>query len=232
MITPAGEHPLRPGRRAALLAGAAWPLAPLWAGLAPAAAHAAEARPVPLPAVSEGPFYPSERWRAARRRDWDADLTRVDGAAAPARGEHLALALRVVDSRGRAVDAHTLEIWQCDAAGQYHHARTESEAGERDTGFQGFGAARTAADGSVLLRTIRPVPYPGRTPHIHVKLLAPGGRSEWTSQLFLAGESGNPRDFLYRRLDEAERRALTLSLVPAQGDGLRWRSTHTLVLPG
>jgi protocatechuate 3,4-dioxygenase beta subunit len=194
-------------------------------------AHAASAGPVPLPSVSEGPFYPAERWRLARRADWDADLTRVAGSAELARGEHLALALCVVDARGRAVDGHTLEIWQCDAAGQYHHARTEREAGSRDAGFQGFGAARTGADGSVLLRTIRPVPYPGRTPHIHVKLLAPGGRGEWTSQLFVAGDAGNTRDFLFRQLDEPERQALSLALAPAQGEGLRWRAAHTLVLP-
>jgi protocatechuate 3,4-dioxygenase, beta subunit len=137
-----------------------------------------------------------------------------------------------VDARGRAVDGHTLEIWQCDAAGHYHHARTEREAAQRDAGFQGFGAARTASDGSALLRTIRPIPYPGRTPHIHLKLLAPGGRSEWTSQLFISGDAGNARDFLYRQLEDTERGAVSLNLAAATGDGLRWRAAHTLVLPG
>jgi protocatechuate 3,4-dioxygenase beta subunit len=216
--------------RQGLAAAVAWIGLPLW--------HTARAQAAatPLPAVSEGPFYPAERWRLARGRDWDADLTQVAGIATAARGEHLALLLRVVDIRGRAVDGHTIEIWQCDAAGQYHHARTEGSAGDRDPGFQGFGAARTAADGSVRLRTIKPVPYPGRTPHIHVKLLAPGGRGEWTSQLFVAGTAASDRDFLWRQLGVDERRALAIALepapVPGQQAGLRWQSTHTLVLPG
>jgi protocatechuate 3,4-dioxygenase beta subunit len=209
---------------AALAAAAAAPA--LWRP-----ARAAAGPSTVLPAVSEGPFYPAERWRLARRLDWDADLTRVAGVASPARGEHLALTLRWVDARGRPLDGYSLEIWQCDAAAQYHHARTEGQAAARDAGFQGFGAARTAADGSVALRTIRPVAYPGRTPHIHLKLLAPGGRGEWTSQLFIAGEAGNGSDFLYRQLDATQRRAVTLTLQPAHDDGLRWQAAHTLVLP-
>ena len=105
-----------------------------------------------------------------------------------------------------------------------------SEAGSYDPGFQGFGAARTGADGLSSFRSIRPVPYPGRTPHIHVKLRH-ASFGEFTSQLFVAGDPGNARDFLWRQLDSAGRQALALQLQPASDGGLRWQARHVLTLP-
>ena len=75
-------------------------------------------------------------------------------------------------------------------------------AGGFDDGFQGLGAARADAQGRLRFRTIRPVPYPGRTPHIHVTLRH-ASFGELTSQLFVAGDAGNERDFLWRSLGEA-----------------------------
>jgi protocatechuate 3,4-dioxygenase beta subunit len=100
-----------------------------------------------------------------------------------------------------------------------------------DTGFQGLGACRTDADGWVRFRTIKPVAYPGRTPHIHVKLRH-AGFGETTSQLFIAGDAGNARDFLWRSLDPEDRSALEMALRAAAADsGLRWQVRHRLVLP-
>jgi protocatechuate 3,4-dioxygenase beta subunit len=194
---------------------------------APALARAARV----LPPMTDGPFYPPRRWRQtfADGGDWDADLTRTAGVG-PARGEHLALMLAVADSRGRAIDDAEVEIWQCDALAAYRHPSVRADAGQFDPGFQGFGAARTGTDGSLRLRTIRPVPYPGRTPHIHVKLRH-ASFGELTSQLFVAGDPGNARDFLWRRLDAGEQAALAMTLSPAEGDGLRWQARHTLVVP-
>ena len=72
-----------------------------------------------LPAMTDGPFYPSLAYRA-RALDWDADLTTVRGSAPDgqplpkARGEHLDLHGAVRDGAGRAVDGAEVEIWQCD----------------------------------------------------------------------------------------------------------------------
>lgn len=178
--------------------------------------------------MTDGPFYPPLRWRRLRT-DWDADLTRVE-AAAPAQGEHLALALQVADRDGRVIDGVEVEIWQCDALAVYHHPQVRTDAGAFDAGFQGFGRAPTDAQGGVRFRTIRPVPYPGRTPHIHVKLRHPSF-GEISSQLFVAGDPGNARDFLWRRLAPADQEALALQLVPASGEGLRWQARHAIVLP-
>jgi protocatechuate 3,4-dioxygenase beta subunit len=180
-----------------------------------------------LPPMTDGPFYPPRRWRG--EGDWDADLTRT-GTQPAARGEHLALQLAVADTRGRVIDGCEVEIWQCDALAAYRHPAVRAEPGNHDPGFQGFGAARTAGSGELRFRTIRPVPYPGRTPHIHVKLRH-ASFGELTSQLFVAGDPGNAGDFLWRRLDADEQAQLALRLEPATGDGLRWQARHVLTVP-
>ena len=183
--------------------------------------------------MTDGPVYPPAAYRA-RGTDGDADLTTVrgfdpDGRALPrARGEHLDLRGAVLDGDGRLVDGAEVEIWQCDAYGSYRHPRG---AGERvDAGFQGFGSTRSDARGVYRFRTIRPVPYPGRTPHIHVKLRHPAF-GEVTSQLFVAGEPGNASDFLYRSLDEAERKDVELRLQkPAAGEPVAWVAERDLIV--
>lgn len=191
------------------------------------------ARAAGLPAMTEGPFYPPPDWRA-RQLDWDADLTRVDraGAGTPARasGEWLDFGGQVLDARGRAVDGAEVEIWQCDVFGSYRHPRG---AGSRvDDAFQGFGATRSDAQGRYRFRTIRPAPYPGRTPHIHVRLRHPAW-GELTSQLFVTGDPGNARDFLYRRLSAADRAAAEMTLQrAAAGDAVVWTAERTLVVGG
>ena len=137
----------------------------------------------------------------------------------------------MVDGRGRLIDAAEVEIWQCDALAAYRHPGVRAEAGRFDPGFQGFGAARSDARGESRFRTIRPVPYPGRTPHIHVKLRH-ASFGELTSQLFLEGDPGNARDFLWRQLGEADRVAVAMRLQPAAADsGLKWQARHALVVP-
>jgi protocatechuate 3,4-dioxygenase, beta subunit len=187
-----------------------------------------------LPPMTDGPFYPTRRWREAgpfAAGGWDADLTQVAGRDGRARGEHLDLALQVVDTDGRVVDGAEIEIWQCDAMAVYRHPRDRIEPGQFDPGFQGFGAAGAGSDGVVRFRTIRPVPYPGRTPHIHVKLRHVSF-GELSSQLFVDGDPGNARDFLWRRLDAEAQAALAMTLQPATpGGGLRWAVRHRLVVP-
>jgi protocatechuate 3,4-dioxygenase beta subunit len=135
----------------------------------------------------------------------------------------------VLDADGRAVDGAEVEIWQCDAYGSYRHPRG---AGERvDVGFQGFGSTRSDTRGVYRFRTIRPVPYPGRTPHIHVKLRHPTF-GEVTSQLFLAGEARNAGDVLWRQLDDAERKEVELRLQkPAAGETVAWVAERDLIVP-
>jgi protocatechuate 3,4-dioxygenase, beta subunit len=195
----------------------------------------------PLARMTDGPFYPPAAWRA-NWGDEDADLTQVrrDGKVFTARGEPLQLVAEVADTRGRRIDAATVEIWQCDSLGHYRHPNVAAEPGRFDPGFQGFGMARSNGDGFVQLRTIKPVPYPGRTPHIHLKLRH-ASFGELTTQLFVAGEPGNARDFLWRSLRAEDRTALEMSLLPAGiqnrragedgGSGTRWATQVLLTVP-
>ena len=162
-----------------------------------------------LPPMTDGPFYPWDCLPRPRSLDWDADLTNVRGRAPdgqptpPARGEHLDLHGVVRDGNGRTIDGAEIEIWQCDAFGSYRHPRG---AGDRvDVGFQGFGATRSDARGGYAFAPSGRCRTLGRTPHIHVKLRH-ASFGELTSQLFVAGEPGNPGDFLYRGLSDNERK--------------------------
>lgn len=100
-----------------------------------------------------------------------------------------------------------MEIWQCDASGRYLHPGDQGQR-PRDAAFQAFGHDVTAADGHYRFRTIRPVPYPGRTPHIHVKAIAPG--LELTTQFYIADDPRNAADFLWRRMSPAEAQAVSM----------------------
>jgi protocatechuate 3,4-dioxygenase, beta subunit len=211
----------------------------LAAGLAaltglPAAPALASSRRT-LPDMTDGPFYPPARWRerGPLAGDWDADLTRVErgGTLARARGEYLGLQAVVADDQGRLIDGAQVEFWQCDALQHYTHPDVARTTGRFDPGFQGFGTVRSARDGTLSLRTIRPVAYPGRTPHIHVKLRH-ASFGELTTQLFVAGEPGNERDFLWRRLAADAQALVAMSLQPAPaGGGVQWLARQALVVP-
>ena len=84
---------------------------------------------------------------------------------------------------------------------------------ERDPNFQGYGVARTDAAGAFHFRTIKPIAYPGRTSHIHVRVQAPGA-SAFATQLYLADDPGNRRDFLFSRMSAEDQAALTLKFEP------------------
>jgi protocatechuate 3,4-dioxygenase beta subunit len=164
----------------------------------------------PTPAQTEGPFYPVEI-----PRDSDFDLLR-NGNLDYARGRPAWLEGGVTDLRGKPVAGAQVEIWQCDESGHYHHP---GDSGKADPAFQGFGRMTVGADGRYRFRTIRPAPYSGRAPHIHVKVKL-AGRELLTTQLYVEGDPHNQRDFLWRNLGEEGRRAVTVPFI-AGADGLR-----------
>lgn len=163
------------------------------------------------PSQTEGPFYP-----VALPADADADLLRNGTRAAYGFGQPAWVAGQVMDLDGRALAGAQVEIWQCDHQGRYHHPRDGGAASED---FQGFGRVQVGADGRYRFRTIRPVPYTGRTPHIHVKVRL-GRRELLTTQFYVEGDPGNARDGIWRRLSPADRAAVTMPFV-AGADGLQ-----------
>jgi protocatechuate 3,4-dioxygenase beta subunit len=162
---------------------------------------------MPTPRQTEGPFYPTEL-----PADDDSDLVKVESAVREAGGDILALRGTVLDRNARPLAGLRVEIWQCDANGVYLHRRSHN-FDLRDGGFQGFGHAVTDTTGGFAFRTIVPVPYPGRTPHIHVKLLD-NGSEILTTQLYRAGFAQNESDGLFRRLSPEEQQAVSMTLAP------------------
>ena len=157
---------------AAIAAGAArWLLPP---------AHAQGSALAPTPRDAEGPFYPR-----TFPADVDADLTRVTGRPGVARGTPLLLSGRVLGTDGKPLAGATLELWQCDADGTYHHV---GASGPQDDDFQGYGRTIADADGAWAFTTIRPVPYGGRPAHLHFRISHQRSR-RLTTQLYLKGES-------------------------------------------
>lgn len=167
---------------------------------------AAEA--VLTPRQAAGPFYPVEL-----PLDSDNDLVRVAGRSRPAEGIVTHIFGEVLDRGGRPLRGARVEIWQCDARGRYHHPA--DRGGRADPDFQGFGAMTTGTDAAFRFRTIRPVAYPGRAPHIHFAIRA-SGMAPFTTQMYMEGEPLNARDGLFNRIRDPQARASVLvALRPA-----------------
>lgn len=190
-------------RRRAVVAGTAVALA---AALTPAVVRAATL--VATPRQTPGPFYPR-----TLPLDRDNDLLRVDGQTAQAAGTPTHIAGRVLTEDGRPVRGAMVELWQCDAKGIYHHPL--DRRGPADAGFQGYGSTAVDDEGGYRFRTIRPVAYPGRTPHIHFAVSG-RGLARLTTQMYVAGDPANARDGLFNSIaDPAQRASVLVALVPA-----------------
>ena len=154
------------------------------------------------PRQSTGPFYPQ-----AIPLDSDNDLVSITGRAEIAKGQITHLLGRVVERSGRPIVNAQVEIWQCDANGRYHHPWDRREA-PLDPNFQGYGRFQTGADGAYRFRTIKPVSYPGRAPHIHFAISG-HGMEPLVTQMYVAGATENTRDGLLNRIrDRAARESL------------------------
>ena len=163
---------------------------------------------VQTPAQTEGPFYPDKM-----PLDTDNDLLVINNGITPAVGTVTYVSGRILDLRGNPIRGALVEIWQCDNNGAYLHSGTVNRD-KRDGNFQGFGRFLTGSTGEYLFRTIKPVPYPGRTPHIHyaVKLK---GHEKFTTQCYIKGEPQNEKDGVLRGVRDARaRNALMADFVP------------------
>ncbi|MEA3275253.1 MAG: protocatechuate 3,4-dioxygenase [Pseudomonadota bacterium] len=188
-------------RRRLVRAAAVSALASLFPGITLAAL-------MPTPRQSRGPFYPDRL-----PLDRDNDLVRVEGRDGTAAGEITDLTGTVLEPNGRPVEGALVEIWQCDANGRYIH-RGDERAVPRDPNFQGYGRFTTGADGRFRFRTIKPVPYPGRAPHIHFAVRTPG-RDPFVTQMYVKGAPENQRDWLLNDiLDDDARERLIVAFEP------------------
>jgi len=174
------------------------------------------------PIQSTGPFYPD-----VLPSESDADLVRI-GNGAPALGEEIEVAGRLLGLDGRPVAGGFVELWQANANGRYAHSRDTSNV-PLDPNFQGYGVVRTDDQGRYRFRTIRPGVYPGRTRHLHFRVGGPGFEPLPT-QMYFAGDAGNARDFLWNRIgDPLARDAVTVQFTPDTATNIA-RGTFDIVV--
>jgi protocatechuate 3,4-dioxygenase beta subunit len=143
------------------------------------------------PRQTEGPFYPDKL-----PLDTDNDLLIINDKITPAVGEITLLSGRILDAKGNPLKNTVVEIWQADSGGAYLHSGTDNKD-KQDKNFQGFGRFLTGSTGEYLFRTIKPVPYPGRTPHIHFKIKQKN-KELLTTQCYIKDHPGNKRDGILR----------------------------------
>ena len=161
------------------------------------------------PWQGEGPFYPDRI-----PEDTDNDLVKNGHSTIEAGGKILNLMGSLVNHDSKPIKGMTAEIWQTDMNGVYLHTSSFGSK-MRDDQFQGFGRSITDWNGHFSFRTIIPVEYPGRTPHIHLKIWNER-ENVLTTQLYIEGHSMNKEDFLFKRMTLAEQKINSMKLIPAQ----------------
>ena len=127
------------------------------------------------PALTEGPFYTPQTPRRADLREPETQ------------GETLVLEGLVLTPDCRPVAGAAIDIWHSDEQGRYDNR-----------GFRYRGHQFTDAAGAFRFVTIRPVRYPGRTPHIHVKVQGETTRLLTTQLYFPDLGEANARDRIFR----------------------------------
>jgi protocatechuate 3,4-dioxygenase beta subunit len=143
----------------------------------------------------------------------DNDLTRQH--AGEPLGERIIVAGRVLDEDGRPVPHTLIEIWQCNAAGRYLHARDDHPA-PLDQNFSGSGRMMTDAEGHYQFTTIKPGAYPWRNhhnawrpAHIHFSLFGTSFQSRLVTQMYFPNDPLFPFDPIMQSVpDERARERL------------------------
>jgi protocatechuate 3,4-dioxygenase beta subunit len=150
-------------------------------------AHAAQAPPAAadqppgqcrlLPQAVEGPYY------------FDPKLVRSDIAEGRP-GIPLRLELRIIES-GTCVPIPNarVDVWHADAEGIYSGYSGQGPGRDTSTKGESFlrGTQMTDRDGRVTFISVYPGWYPGRTPHIHVKVFIDQKRLA-TAQVYFPDE--------------------------------------------
>lgn len=149
--------------------------------------HAIARDQLPMtPPMDLGPFYPMQR-----PLDDDADLTRLKGHKARAKGEVIEVSGGVLTADGTAQPGAVLEVWQANALGRYAHPSDTSDA-PLDPDFQGYARIVADAQGVFRFLTIKPSFYTAgnlgfkRAAHIHLDVQSK--RQRLVTQLYFPAE--------------------------------------------
>ncbi len=165
----------------------------------------------PTASATKGPFYPIPE--IDKQKHFDADLTRLDEKSPVADGEQIVVQGLVLDMDDRPLESVIVEVWQACASGRYNHPQDRNDR-PADPNFQYWAKMLTGADGAFAFRTIHPGKYPGRTPHIHYRVIAPK-RPELVTQMYFESQSEyNKKDGIYMELKPEQRQAVTVGFEP------------------
>jgi protocatechuate 3,4-dioxygenase beta subunit len=178
------------------------------------------ARMLATPYQGKGPFYPLEL-------PLDQITTAV-AAQRHAKGTIVDVSGRLLDEAGRPLAGVRIEIWQVNAHGRYHHQH-DDQAKPWDPDFQGFGHTTTAADGAYRFRTVRPVAYPGRAPHIHFAL-SDRRFATFILRCTLPAPRERARLSAHRVRDAKARNSLIVNLEPSRAEGSELVGRFDIVL--
>lgn len=127
------------------------------------------------PSQTEGPYYKT------------GSPERINIRASSV-GEKLTVTGFVFDKNCKSIKGAWMDFWQADGNGNYDNA-----------GYNLRGHQFTDENGKYVLETVLPGKYPGRTPHIHVKVRAKENGPVLTSQLYFPGEDQNTRDSIFNQ---------------------------------
>jgi protocatechuate 3,4-dioxygenase beta subunit len=150
-----------------------------------------------IPRLTEGPYY---------KAGSPAKTNIIDGSP----GEKMTLTGYVFDENCKPIEGAWIDFWQADGEGNYDNV-----------GFKLRGHQFTDKEGKYFLETVIPGEYPGRTPHIHLKIRANESSQTITSQLFMPGAVQNQTDSIFNE-------ALIMHVSNTSGDAT---ATYNFVIP-
>jgi protocatechuate 3,4-dioxygenase, beta subunit len=110
-----------------------------------------------------------------------------------------------------------VEIWQCNAAGRYHHSGDQHDA-PLDPNFYGGGRYRADEQGRYEFITIKPGAYPWknhhnawRPAHIHFSLFGPAFATRLITQMYFPNDPLLAFDPIYNSVPAGARERLQAS---------------------
>ena len=149
-------------------------------------------------------------------------------------GERIIVTGRILDENDRPIPNTLVELWQCNAAGRYHHPVDQHDA-PLDPNFTGAGRTLTDEAGSYRFVTVKPGAYPWRNhdnawrpAHVHFSLFGPFLASRLVTQMYFPGDPLIPLDPILGSIPDARGRDLLIArldldtTVPEWALGYRW----------
>jgi protocatechuate 3,4-dioxygenase, beta subunit len=162
----------------------------------------------------------------------DNDLTRHPGGESL--GQRIIVTGKVLDGNGRPVPNTLIEIWQCNAAGRYHH-KVDQHPAPLDPNFTGAGRTMTDAEGNYHFITVKPGAYPWgnhpnawRPAHIHFSLFGTAFTTRLVTQMYFPDDPLFPFDPIFNSIPDARARQRLISKFemdltqPDWALGFRW----------